>query len=49
MTKALAEKGAHVVMACRNTERGEDAKGEIESGLPEGSLTVHELDLADPN
>jgi len=46
-TKAFAEEGAHVVMACRSTERGEDAKQEIEHEIPAASLTVHELDLAD--
>ncbi|RDZ38465.1 short-chain dehydrogenase [Haloferax sp. Atlit-47N] len=47
VTKALAEQGAHVVMACRSIDRGEDAKREIEAEVPEASLTVHELDLAD--
>ncbi|MHB9287415.1 oxidoreductase [Halobacteriales archaeon Cl-PHB] len=46
-TKVFANKGADVVMACRSTERGEDARQEIESDLPDASLTVHELDLAD--
>jgi NAD(P)-dependent dehydrogenase (short-subunit alcohol dehydrogenase family) len=45
-TKALAAKGAHVVMACRNTERGETARRDIERDQPDASLAVHELDLA---
>ncbi|WP_148415961.1 oxidoreductase [Haloferax sp. KTX1] len=47
VTKGLAERGTHVVMACRSTERGEAAKREIEAEIPEASLEVHELDLAD--
>ncbi|RJT07092.1 oxidoreductase [Halococcus sp. IIIV-5B] len=47
VTRALAEQGAHIVMACRSIGRGEEAKQEIETGIPEASLTVHELDLAD--
>ncbi|GAB3421289.1 oxidoreductase [Haloparvum alkalitolerans] len=47
VTKGLAERGTHVVMVCRSIERGENAKQEIETELPESSLTVHELDLAD--
>ncbi|RDZ62190.1 short-chain dehydrogenase [Haloferax sp. Atlit-12N] len=47
VTKMLAERGAHVVMACRSTQRGEEAKRKIEADLPEASLVVHELDLAD--
>ncbi|MGB9963726.1 oxidoreductase [Halobacterium hubeiense] len=45
--KAFAAEGAHVVMACRSVERGEDAKAEIEADYPGASLTVRELDLAD--
>ncbi|MDZ7689046.1 MAG: oxidoreductase [Halobacteriales archaeon] len=45
-TKALARKGAEVVMACRSTERGEDAVGEIRSEVDYGELVVKELDLA---
>ncbi|WP_137286450.1 oxidoreductase [Halorussus salinisoli] len=50
-TRAFARKGAHVVMACRNEERGEDAKRRIRTGEAggshRGSLEVAELDLAD--
>jgi NAD(P)-dependent dehydrogenase (short-subunit alcohol dehydrogenase family) len=49
-TRAFARKGAHVVMACRSEDRGEEAKRRIrrgDSGGPRGSLDVAELDLAD--
>ncbi|MFC7081723.1 oxidoreductase [Halorussus caseinilyticus] len=50
-TRAFARKGAHVVMACRSDERGEDAKRRIRNeetrGGHRGSLEVAELDLAD--
>jgi NAD(P)-dependent dehydrogenase (short-subunit alcohol dehydrogenase family) len=49
-TRAFARKGAHVVMACRSVERGEDAERRIrreESGDLRGSLDVSALDLAD--
>ncbi|MCD2202161.1 oxidoreductase [Halobacterium sp. KA-6] len=46
-TKAFAAHGAHVVLAVRSVERGEDAKREIEAEYPGASLTVHEVDLAD--
>ncbi|WP_135823269.1 oxidoreductase [Halorussus ruber] len=49
-TRAFARKGAHVVMACRSEDRGEEAKRRIrrgDSGGPRGSLEVAGLDLAD--
>ncbi|WP_227259684.1 oxidoreductase [Salarchaeum japonicum] len=46
-TKELAARGAHVVMACRSTDRGRTAKREIETEYSGASLTVRELDLAD--
>ncbi|MXR53063.1 SDR family NAD(P)-dependent oxidoreductase [Halovenus sp. WSH3] len=46
-TKAFAEKGAHVVMACRSTDRGESARESIREAFPAASLSVRELDLAD--
>ncbi|MGB9985868.1 oxidoreductase [Salarchaeum japonicum] len=46
-TAAFAAAGAHVVMACRSTDRGRNAKREIEQEYPGASLTVHELDLGD--
>jgi NAD(P)-dependent dehydrogenase (short-subunit alcohol dehydrogenase family) len=46
-TKAVASAGAHVVMACRSTDRGGEAAEEIRGQYPGASLTVRELDLAD--
>lgn len=46
-THAFAHKGAHVVMACRSVERGENAREEIREDLPSASLSVHECDLGD--
>ena len=43
-TKALAAKGAHVVMACRNLEKAENAAKEV--GLQPDQYTVMRLDLA---
>ncbi|WP_436901727.1 oxidoreductase [Halovenus halobia] len=45
-TKVLAGKGAHVVLACRSVERGEDARDSIREEFPAASLSVRELDLA---
>ena len=44
-TRAFAEKGAHVVLACRNKNRGADARRRIRSEGPRGSLEVAKLDL----
>ncbi|WP_435359015.1 oxidoreductase [Haloarchaeobius sp. DFWS5] len=44
-TKALAAKGAHVVMACRSLERANEAASEIESTTRGGSLSTRKLDL----
>jgi NAD(P)-dependent dehydrogenase (short-subunit alcohol dehydrogenase family) len=48
-TKAFARKGATVVMACRSTDRGEQAANDISETLdPTGAtLNVRECDLAD--
>ena len=46
-TKAFASAGAHVVLACRSTDRGREARDEIAQAYPGASLTVRELDLAD--
>ena len=43
--RALARKGAHVVMASRNMEKGEAARRDIQAGLPGASLEVMNLDL----
>ena len=44
---ALAAKGAQVVMACRNVDKGEQAAGLIRSQIPKADLVVKALDLAD--
>lgn len=44
-TKAFAQKGAHVVMACRSLERANRARRKIESTVSDASLSVYELDL----
>ena len=46
-TKAFARAGATVVMACRSTERGERAAGEIREAVPDATLDVRRCDLAD--
>jgi NAD(P)-dependent dehydrogenase (short-subunit alcohol dehydrogenase family) len=46
-TRIFAEKSATVVMACRSTDRGEDAAEAIAREAPSASLDVLELDLAD--
>ena len=45
--KALSGKGAQVVLASRNLEKGETAKAEILKSLPEASIEVMALDLGD--
>jgi NAD(P)-dependent dehydrogenase (short-subunit alcohol dehydrogenase family) len=44
--RELARKGAAVVLACRNLEKGESARREIEAQVPEAQLELEELDLA---
>ncbi|KAJ1559010.1 hypothetical protein HK405_012369, partial [Cladochytrium tenue] len=44
---ALAAKGAHVVLACRNVSKGEAVAAEIRSLSPGAQVKVHQLDLAD--
>jgi NAD(P)-dependent dehydrogenase (short-subunit alcohol dehydrogenase family) len=43
----LARKGAHVVIACRNEQKGAAALGRIRSQSPGASAEVRALDLAD--
>ncbi|MEG4025176.1 protochlorophyllide reductase [Microcoleus sp. S13C4] len=43
--KALADKGWHVVMACRDVRKAGDAAQEL--GIPEGSFSIMEIDLGD--
>lgn len=45
--QALAQKGAQVIMACRDRMRGEAALGRIRAVTPEAKLELLELDLAD--
>lgn len=42
---ALAAKGAHVVLAVRNVEKGNDAARRIEQASPDARVTLQELDL----
>ena len=44
---ALARHGAHVVMACRDQEKGRAAAARIAAGRASGTLDVMVLDLAD--
>lgn len=43
----LVAHGAHVVLACRNTDKGEQAAADIRAQGGPGSTAVEELDLAD--
>ncbi|MDJ0754480.1 MAG: oxidoreductase [Ardenticatenaceae bacterium] len=45
-TKAIAAKGAMVVMACRNMQKAENAQAEVLAGQPDAKLDVMELDNA---
>lgn len=47
ITKALAEKHAEVIMACRNTDKGEEAKNHILAHHKHAKLSVWECDLGD--
>jgi NAD(P)-dependent dehydrogenase (short-subunit alcohol dehydrogenase family) len=45
--RVLAERGAEVVLAVRDSKRGEDAAARIRSGSPDANVEVRRLDLAD--
>ncbi|MBM4364909.1 MAG: SDR family NAD(P)-dependent oxidoreductase [Deltaproteobacteria bacterium] len=45
--RMLAQKGAHVVLACRSAERGRAAVGLIVAGNPPGRVELSVLDLSD--
>jgi NAD(P)-dependent dehydrogenase (short-subunit alcohol dehydrogenase family) len=47
VTRALARNGATVVMACRRTNHAMTMKGRILTEVPDATLDVRELDLAD--
>src|SRR6188472_207072 len=44
--KALAEKGAHVVLAVRNVDKGNEAAARIADAAPGVSVAVQKLDLS---
>jgi NAD(P)-dependent dehydrogenase (short-subunit alcohol dehydrogenase family) len=44
--RELARKGATVVLACRNPDKGQAALAEIEAAAPGASLELEQLDLA---
>ncbi len=45
--RMLAQKGAAVVLACRNLEKGRAALEQIEADKPAGAVTLEALDLSD--
>jgi NAD(P)-dependent dehydrogenase (short-subunit alcohol dehydrogenase family) len=45
--RELARAGAHVIMAVRDTAKGERAAATIRTGVPNAELTLRRLDLAD--
>ncbi|PGF15705.1 short-chain dehydrogenase [Natrinema sp. CBA1119] len=46
-TRELARNGATVIMACRSTERGEDAVDDVREDVPDADLRVEECNLGD--
>ncbi len=45
-SRAFAQNGIRVIMACRNEEKGEKARAEILREYPDALLDVMELDLS---
>lgn len=45
--RELARQGAHVIMACRSLDKGRAAMEQIQQEVPEASLQLEALDLAD--
>lgn len=45
--RALARKGAHVILACRNSAKGQAAHDRIQAEAPTATLALEQLDLAD--
>lgn len=46
-TRELARNGATVIMACRSTERGQDAARDVRADVPDATLRVEACDLGD--
>ena len=44
--RELARAGAHVVMACRNLEKGEEARRAIAAAAPGAEVELEQLDLS---
>jgi len=44
--KALAEKGAHVIMACRNPQKANEAMETLRREVPNADITFLQMDLA---
>ncbi|MEV4799092.1 oxidoreductase [Nonomuraea sp. NPDC049421] len=44
--RELSRRGAHVVLACRDPERGKDALGRMRDEVPDARLELRSLDLA---
>lgn len=47
--KALAARGATVVLAVRNLDKGKDAAASINADSPEADITIQQLDLSSLN
>ena len=47
--KALSEKNAHVIVACRSLEKANQCIKKLKASNPEGIFTPLELDLSDLN
>jgi len=46
-SKALAEKGCHVILACRTLEKANNTKSRLDNLIPSPKLSCIELDLTD--
>ena len=46
-TRELARRGAHVIMAVRNAAAGQAARADLLREIPDASIEVRRLDLAD--
>lgn len=47
IARALAAEGAHVILPVRNRDRGDAARRSIRESVPDASLELRDLDLAD--